>query len=91
MNLNLESKILDMVVQDRYPDTLLANDRPTAVDQIVIKSEKVVAKETPWVQNGEKMAMEEAVMGVVMVLPDLEGPSQCHMNPTVQARIRTFS
>ena len=60
-------------------------------DQIVIKSEVVVAKETPWVQDGEKMVMEEVVMGVVMVLPDLEGPSQCHMNPTVQARIRTFS
>jgi hypothetical protein len=94
MNLNLawESKILDVVVQDRYPDTLLANDGPAVVDQIVIKLEEVVAKEMPWVQDGDKMVMEEAVMmGAVMVLLDSEGPSQCHMNPTVQARIRTFS
>jgi hypothetical protein len=49
MNLNLaqELKILDVVVQDRYPDTLLANDGPAVVDQIVIKSEEVVAKEMP--------------------------------------------
>jgi hypothetical protein len=91
VNLNSELKIPDVVVQDRYPDTLLANDGPAAVDQIVIKSEEVVAKETLWVQDGEKMVMEEVVMGVVTVLPDSEGPSQCHTNPTVQARIRTFS
>jgi hypothetical protein len=108
VDLNSESKILDVVVQDRYPDTLLANDRPAAVDQIVIKLEEVVAKETPQdqivikseevvakempqVQDGEKMVMEEVVMGAITVLPDSEGLSQCHMNPTVQARIRTFS
>ena len=49
MNLNLELKILDVVVQDRYSDTLLANDGPTVVNQIVIKLEEVVAKETLWV------------------------------------------
>ncbi len=49
VNLNLELKILDVVVQDRYSDTLLANDGPTVVNQIVIKLEEVVAKETLWV------------------------------------------
>ena len=77
-----------MVVQDRYPDTLLANVGPAAVDRIVIKLEEVLAKATRRVQDGERMVMEEAGMGVVMVLP--EGPSQRQMNPTVQARIRTF-
>jgi hypothetical protein len=88
VNLNSESKILDVVVQDRYPDTLLANVGPAAVDRIVIKLEEVLAKATRRVQDGERMVMEEAGMGVVMVLP--EGPSQRQMNPTVQARIRTF-
>ena len=50
VHLNSESKILDVVVQDRYPDTLLAKDGPAVVDQIVIKLEEVVAKEMLWDQ-----------------------------------------
>jgi len=60
----LELKIPDVVVQDRCPETLLANDGPTVVNLIVIRLEVVVAK-AMWVQDVEKMALEAVPVVVV--------------------------
>ena len=51
----------DAVVQDRCPDTLLANDEPTLDDLIVIRLEKVATK-AAWVRDVEKMALEAVVV-----------------------------
>ncbi len=60
----MELKIPDVVVQDRCPETLLANDGPTVVNLIVIRLEVVVAK-AMWVQDVEKMALEAVPVVVV--------------------------
>jgi hypothetical protein len=93
--LKLKSKVQDVVVQDKCPDTLQANNGPAVGDLIVIRLEEVVAKAAQ-VQDAERSVMEAVVAEMaamvamvaeaVKVLP--EGPRWINM--TVEARVRTF-
>jgi len=94
-DLKLKLKVQDVVVQDKHPDTLQANNRPTADNLVVVRLEEVVAKAVQ-VWDAERSVMEavvaemaamvEMVAEGVKVLP--EGP--CWINTTVEARVRTF-
>jgi len=63
-----KSRVQDAAVQDRCPDTTLANDGPTADDLTVIRFEVVVAQvAAAWVCDGEKMAMEAVVAAARLI------------------------
>jgi hypothetical protein len=57
----LMSKVWDVVVQDRCPDTMLANNGPAADNLIAMRLEVVVAAAV-WVHDVEKMAMEAVLV-----------------------------
>jgi len=80
----LKSRVQDAAVQDRCPDTALANEGAAADGLTVLKFE-VVAAVAAWVCNGPgEMVMEE----VQAWWPLHEG--ECQMNTAVRAIIRTF-
>jgi hypothetical protein len=56
----LKLKEQGVAVQDKCPDTLLANDGPAADDLIVIRLEVVVAAGA-WVCDEERMGMKAVV------------------------------
>ena len=58
--MKLKLKVQDVVVQDKCPDTLQANNGPTADDLIVVRLEEMVAK-AAWVQDVERLVMEAVV------------------------------
>jgi len=79
-----KSTVQDAAVQDRYPDTALANNG-AAVDNLTVIRFEVAVVVAAWVCNGlEEMVMEE----VQAWRPLHEG--ECQMNTAVQAIIRTF-
>jgi hypothetical protein len=96
-DLKLKSKIQDVVVQDKRPDTLQANNGPAVDDLIVIRLEEVVAKAAQ-VRDVERSVMEAVVAEMaamaamvaeaVKALPLPEGPRWINM--TVEVRVRTF-
>ena len=53
----LMSKVRDVMIQDRCPDTMLANDGPAADNLIAMRLEVVVAAAV-WEHDVKKMAME---------------------------------
>ena len=68
----MKSRVQDAAVQDRCPDTTLANDGPTADDLTVIRFEVVVAQVAAvQVYDGEKMAME-AVVAAARLVQDMK-------------------
>jgi len=68
-NLKLKLKVQDVVVQDKCPDTLQANNGPTADDLIVVRLEEVVAK-AAWVQDMERLVMEAVVAEMVVIVAE---------------------
>jgi hypothetical protein len=69
----LKSRVQDATVQDRCPNTTLANDRPAADDLTVIRFEVVVAQVVAaWACNGEKIAMEEVAAAAAKPVQDVK-------------------
>ena len=79
-----------MEVQDRCPETLLANDGYAADDLIVITLEVVVVTKSAWVRHAEKTATQMAQEGLETQVVEALPEGQFQMNTTVQARIRMF-
>ena len=61
-----KSRVQDAVVQDRCPDTVLANNGPTADDLTVMRIEVAVAAAAR-VGDGEKVAKEAVVVEAMLV------------------------
>ncbi len=71
------------MVQDRCPDTVLANNGPTVDNLTVIRFEVAAVAAARVVCNGE-MVMEK------IQAQQLLHEGECQMNTAVQAIIRTF-
>ena len=66
-------RVQDAAVQDRCPDTALANDGPAADDLTVIRFEVVVAQvAAARACDGEKMAMEEVAVAAAKPVQDVK-------------------
>jgi len=77
-------------VQDRCPETLLANDGHAVDVLIAITLEVVVVTKSAWVRDVEKMATQMVQEGLEMEVVEVLHEGQLQMNTTVQARIRMF-
>ena len=64
----MKSRVQDVAVQDRYPDTMLANHGAAVDDLTVIRFEVVVAQvAAAQAYDREKMAMEAVVVAAKLV------------------------